>query len=85
MPYRNCSTAFISQHIWKCLTVHGSIDPGQQIGSQTKPPAGARTRRALASQSSSTNKIKKLAKIIICLFMYWSLNSQHLLVRVRYY
>ena len=31
MPHRNFSTAFVSQHIWKWLTVHSSMDPGQQL------------------------------------------------------
>ena len=35
MPHWNCSTAFVSQHIWKWLTVHGSMDPAQQL-SHTK-------------------------------------------------
>ena len=26
--------------------IHGSMDPGQQIGSQTNPPGGTRRRRA---------------------------------------
>ena len=31
MPHGNCSTAFVSQDIYKLLTIHGSIDPGQQL------------------------------------------------------
>ena len=35
MPQNNCSTAFVSQHIWKWLILHGSMDRGQQL-SHTK-------------------------------------------------
>ena len=35
MPHGNCCTAFVSQHIGKWFTVHGSVDPGQQL-SHTK-------------------------------------------------
>ena len=31
MPHGNCPTAFVSQDIYKLLTIHGSIDPGQQL------------------------------------------------------
>ena len=31
MSHRNSSSAFVSQHTWKWLTVHGSMDPGQQL------------------------------------------------------
>ena len=35
MPHENCSTAIISHHIWKWLTVYGSMNPCQQL-SHTK-------------------------------------------------
>ena len=35
MPHQNRSRAFVFQHIWKRLTLHGSMDPGQQL-SHTK-------------------------------------------------
>ena len=31
MPHGNCSTAFVSQDIYKWLTAHGTMDPGQQL------------------------------------------------------
>ena len=31
MPHGNWSTAFVFQYIWKWLTVHGSMDPAQQL------------------------------------------------------
>ena len=31
IPHGNYSTAFVSQDIYKWLTPHGSMDPGQQL------------------------------------------------------
>ena len=31
MPHGNCSTAFVSQDIYQLLTIHGSMDTGQQL------------------------------------------------------
>ena len=31
MPHGNCSTAFVSQDIYTLLTIHSSMDLGQQL------------------------------------------------------
>ena len=66
MPYRICSTAFISQHIWKWLTVHSSITRDNKLVHEWSLPQG----RERGECSKPKFLYLKITVLISMLIMY---------------